>query len=444
LRLSSWSEAIQASVKLTSLNNNYWSNIRYLEIVKKIELAREDSGKLDVAYKLLRRTDINSWLKAIEGAQQITTASYAHKEAQDLIDEGKNKILKYVSNLVEQKQWQEVISVSDRLPDSLNLKGQMQDWVQLASAGSTADLGTVGSLELAISQAKEIPVNSPVYAEAQRLIAVWQTEITAVTTLDEARQLAQTGTLPQLQAAIDKASIVPRNNPKYREVQKEVQTWRAQIETIEDQPILDEARQLALGSNLQAWQSAIERASQISTNRTLYKDAQVEIRIWRSNIQRVEDRPILDQALALANTSNYTAAIEAAGKIDKNRALYEEARGQIRQWQNELRAREYLETAYNLANEATPQSLLSAIRTARKIAPSSELYGQGIDSINRWSSELLSIAQERSNIDLESAIAIAKMIPTETDAYEPAQTQIEIWSRLLPDAQNTTIPILGN
>jgi hypothetical protein len=448
LRLSTWSKAIQASVKLTALKNNYWANTRYLEIVKKIELAREDSSKLDVAHKLLHRGGIDNLLKAIEGAQQITSNSYAYKEAQDLISDSKNKILKYVSNLVDREKWQEVLNVGDRIPDGINLKEQMQDWMQLANAGSTADLSTVGSLEMAIAQAKEIKPDSQAYNQAQQSIAVWQTEITAVNNLAEARQLAETGTVPQFQAAIAKANQIPASNPKYREAQEEIKGWRDRVETIEDRPLLDNARQLALDNNPQAWQSAIVQAKQISSNRALYKEAQKDINTWQGNIQRVEDRPLLDQALALANASNYTAAIEAAGRITKDRALYQEAQEQIRTWRGQLGARADLENANSLANKQTPQALLQAIRIAKKIPSSSEVYGQGLDSINRWSSEILSIAQERSSSDLQGAIDIARMIPAGTDAYDPAQTQIEIWQKLLPEANNTNTatpaPLLGN
>jgi hypothetical protein len=450
LRESTWSKAIEASVKLTTLNNNYWSTTRYLEIIKKIELAREDSGKLDVAYKLMRRGGIDNLLKAIEGARQITSASYAYKESQDIIDESKNKIMKYVSSLVDGEKWQEVLNLSDRIPDGINLKEQMQDWVTLANAGSTADLSTVGSLEIAISQAKEIPPDSQVYNRAQELIAVWQSSITAVNTLTEARQLAQVGTVPQFRAAIAKANQIPSSNPKYREAQEEIKSWRAQAETIEDRPILDDARKLAFDSNPQAWQSAIDRANQISSNRALYKEAQKEVNGWRGEIQKVEDRPLLDQALALANASNYTAAIEAASRITKDRALYGEAQEQIRTWRGELGAREYLENANSLADGQTPQALLQAINTAKKIPNTSELYGQSIDSINRWSSEILSIAQGISTSDIQGAIDVAKIVPSGTDAYSSAQTQIDIWQKLLPDANNAntstdeSVPLFNN
>jgi hypothetical protein len=436
LRESTWSKAIEASVKLTTLNNNYWSTTRYLEIIKKIELAREDSGKLDVAYKLMRRGGIDNLLKAIEGARQITSASYAYKESQDIIDESKNKIMKYVSSLVDGEKWQEVLNLSDRTPDGINLKEQMQDWVTLANAGSTADLSTVGSLEIAISQAKEIPPDSQVYNRAQELITVWQSSITAVNTLTEARQLAQVGTVPQFRAAIAKANQIPASNPKYREAQEEIKSWRTQAETIEDRPILDEARKLAFDSNPQAWQSAIDQANQISSNRALYKEAQKEVKGWRDEIQKVEDRPLLDQALALANASNYTAAIEAASRITKDRALYGEAQEQIRTWRGELGAREYLENANSIADRQTPQALLQAINTAKKIPNTSELYGQSIDSINRWSSEILSIAQGISTSDIQGAINVARIVPSGTDAYSSAQTQIDIWRKLLPDANN--------
>jgi hypothetical protein len=448
LRLSTWSKAIEASVKLTALKNNYWSNVRYIEIVKKIELAREDSGKLDVAYKLMRRGGIDNLLKAIEGARQISTDSYAYKEAKDILDESKNKILTYINELTDKKQWQKALDLSDRIPEGVGIKEELQDWIQLANAGSTADLSTIGSLEIAISQAKEIKANSPVYDRAQKLIAVWEEEIVAVGILSDARQLAQVGTVPQFQAAIAKANLIAANSPKYQEARQEIANWQEQIETIEDRPLLENAKQIALDNNPQAWQSAIDRANQISSDRALYKEAQKEVEVWRGEIQRIEDRPLLDQAIALANASNYTAAIEIAQKITKDRALYAESQEQIRNWRGELSARANLENANSLATQQTSSSLLQAITIARKIPNTSELYGQSIDSINRWSSEILGIAQERSTTDIQGAIDIANTIPSGTDAYSTARSQIEIWKKLLPDTNNTrndsSAPLFGS
>ncbi|MGB3208921.1 MAG: hypothetical protein WBB28_28345, partial [Crinalium sp.] len=49
------------------------------------------------------------------------------------------------------------------------------------------------------------------------------------------------------------------------------------------------------------------------------------------------------------------------------------------------------------------------------------------DAINRWSNQLLAMAQAMAVRDVQGAIAIAKNIPPRTDAYDSAQQQIKAW-----------------
>ena len=52
-------------------------------------------------------------------------------------------------------------------------------------------------------------------------------------------------------------------------------------------------------------------------------------------------------------------------------------------------------------------------------------------AVNRWSYQLLALAQDRSSYNLNEAIAIAKMVPAGTEAYEAAQLQIQGWQKIL-------------
>lgn len=65
----------------------------------------------------------------------------------------------------------------------------------MADAGTTADLGTIEGLEMAIAEAEEIDSISSVYYEAQHLVERWQLEIEDIRHLEKARELAQTGEL---------------------------------------------------------------------------------------------------------------------------------------------------------------------------------------------------------------------------------------------------------
>ncbi|NES87632.1 MAG: LMBR1 domain-containing protein, partial [Moorea sp. SIO2B7] len=94
LRQFKWQEAFRAAVRLTYVSNQYWATTKYEEVINKIQVAREESRKLDAAYVAFRRGGMDNLFKAIEKASEIKEESYAYKEAQDLIDDAKNKLLK--------------------------------------------------------------------------------------------------------------------------------------------------------------------------------------------------------------------------------------------------------------------------------------------------------------------------------------------------------------
>ena len=431
LRSFNWNQAFREAVQLTNIDNRYWATTKYQETIDKIQLAREESRQLDGAYVAFRKGGIDNWLKAVEIAEKIDSESYAYQEAQNLMADAKDNLLQYAQKLTDKRNWQELLEVANRIPASLELQEEVNDWNNLASAGSYAQLGTVASLELAIAEAEQIDTVRPLYYEAQQLIERWTLEIEDVSRLSQARQLSQPGTIGDLTAAIAEAELIPRFNPRYQEAQREIKKWNRRIQQIEDQPFLDRARQLARGGNVAAWQEAIAQASVIAPNRSLYQEAQKQIRRWRSNIERKEDQPFLDQAVALANVGNFSAAIDAARQIRRGRTLYQESQAKIRGWRQEIKAREDLQTAYRIAEAKTPEAIEKAIGIARQVPSSTTMRSQSIEAIAGWGDQLLEIATDRANYSLKEAIAIARMVPSESSAYKPARTQIAVWTKRL-------------
>ncbi len=432
LRESEWNEAFRSAVKLLSVKNKYWATTKYDETVKNIQVAQEESSKLDKAYNIFRRGGVDNWLEAIAEAKKISSESYAYREAQNLIEDAKDKLINHIEGLLESGRWQSLLDVVDRLPYSLSLTEEVNDWKALANAGMEAKMGTVESLEIAIASAQEIDADRPLYQEAQDLINRWQLEIKDVTHLQEAKDLARGGSINDLNAAIATAELIPLGNPRYQEARREIGGWTREIQLAEDQPILDQAQDLARMGTIAALQEAIAKASMITSNRTLYQEAQQNIRRWRTNIQKQEDRPILDQAISLGNSKDYNQAIQTANQIRRGRVLYQEAQNNIRQWRQEIKAQKDLQEAFAIAQGRTPQSLGSAIEVVRKIPSSTDVSSQSRQALNRWSYQLLSIAEDQARRALlKQAVDLASMIPVESAAYSRAQTQIKAWQRAL-------------
>ncbi|MDX2243328.1 MAG: hypothetical protein NW224_21825 [Leptolyngbyaceae cyanobacterium bins.302] len=216
------------------------------------------------------------------------------------------------------------------------LEYQVQDLTQLSLASTAASVPQIPSLQVAIQMAQAITPDRPNRIWAQTLIAQWRKEMERVQDrpyLSHAQKLAKPGKIKNLQAAIAQASKIPLGRALRPEAQAAVFDWRQQIQTIEDKPTLDRARQLAQQKQLA---TAIDTASQIPPERALYPEAQKLIQTWTTTMQAAEDRPILDEAKTLATQGNLGAAIGVAYQIMPERALYNEAQTAIAQWTAQL------------------------------------------------------------------------------------------------------------
>lgn len=432
LRASNWNQSFRLAVDLLNLNNEYWATVKYNEAIAKITVAREDSSKLDNAFNLFARGGLDNWFKVIEEARKIQASSYAYQEAQKLIGKTEDKLKEYAERLIERKQWQALRDLANESPEDLKIKADITDWSVLSTAALDAETGTVDGLEAGILGLEQIDPSRPLHQTALAMKERWQLQVQDVKILSEARDLAQAGTIEQYSAAIAKAGEVPRNNPLWSQAQQEIGSWNRQIQVIEDRPILERAQEIALPSDINSLSSAIIQARAIGKNRALYRDAQREIRGWQVRIERMEDQPILDQAQALANLKDYSTAIETANQIPPGRTLSSEASQNIRRWRRELRARQNLQQANQLAATGTPEGLTRAIALVTNISTKTDAGVQRTELLERWSYQLLSLATDQANNGryLE-AIRLAESVSRESTAYSSARSQMQGWRNIL-------------
>ncbi|GAB4527019.1 MAG: hypothetical protein Tsb0014_07480 [Pleurocapsa sp.] len=442
LRDANWNEAFSWAVRLTDSPNQYWATTKYQESIDNINIAQEQTATLDKAQNQMATGNVDDLLEAINKAENIEQDSYTYEQAQKIIATAKEKLLTNVEQLIEQRDWQQLSRVSIQIPLSLKWQEKTRDWNILASAGTSSDLDTVLGFEEAIDEIKNLEPESQYYQLGQELTERWQLEKEDVRYLNRARELARVGTIENFNKAIAEANKIPSSNPRYSDARQEITQWRNQIQVIEDRPILNRARELAYGNNINAWSRAIAEANLISRGSPLYQEAQNSIRSWRINIERTEDSPILDQAVAFANVKNYAAAIEEAQKIRSGRVLYQEAQNKIDLWRKEIEGEAYLAEANNLSTQGTPEALAKAITIARQVSSSTSHYTKVTQNVNLWSRQILAIAKQTSNNSLERAIAIAQQVPAGTASYSEAQSQIRLWQDELypPEPEVTPLP----
>ncbi|WP_235006805.1 chromosome segregation ATPase [Calothrix rhizosoleniae] len=454
IREQRWYQAFLVAAKLLRVDNKYWATTKYNQLNQLITQTREDGNKLAQAKSLAKSSKVKNLVKAIELAESIGKKSYIYSKAQEIIPEIGQTMLDLAQSELDKKNGDEAIAIAQEIPDITGLTETKDDFIALAEAKNSAWLGTIYGLEVAISQAQQIDASRPVYDQAQQLIARWQLEIEDVSRLDQARLLASQGTIGDLNAAISQAQLVPANNPRSREAKQEIRRWVGEIQTIEDRPYLERADQIALLGDINSLQAAIAEARQIRRGRALYRDARKKISRWRYQVQRIQDRPVLDQARTLADRGNLNGAIAAASQISRGRALSRDARRDINRWQSEINAKQNWKRAKEVALQGTPNALARAMRLARRIPRTNALRIDANIAMDQWSRQLLDIARSQGVSDMIRGIRTAKMIPRGTAAYSAAREQIRTWQNFLkpipqevervtsptPKVENTTAP----
>ncbi len=440
LRQRQYRRAFEQAVRLLNVENKYWQTTRYDTLIKTIDLARVDGNKLYEAERLADQGGSERLLKALKIAQGISAKSFVYDAAQKkMIPEIGRKMITHAQTLINRRDVQGALNLLSQVPNVGQLKAEAQDLSILANAQYQAWQGNVADLEGAIAEAQQIQGNRPLFKQAQQWIARWRQEIETIGRLQQAKNLAQSGNTRDLSAAIAQASTISPNGPRREEVERQIQDWRNQLQTIEDRPILNQADQYAVTGDPVALQAAITQAQQVRQGRALYGEAQEKIRQWRWQIQAIHNQPYLEQARQYASMGDLPTAIQWAAQIPRGEAYYQEAQADLKNWRQTIQqqtilaqSQTNLAEANQVARSGTVEALTAAIAKADQVVPSSPLRGAADDAIDRWSWQLLQLAVDRAGVnDVRNAIAIAQKIPPGAAATTQAQQQIKEWQQLI-------------
>jgi len=394
LQQLNWRQAFWQAVRLTWLGNRYWKDVRFEVLSQRIMQAQADESTLIKARQLARNGDLESLLKALKLAQEISSGSYFHQSAQEAIVGMSRQMLSLAAAFLERQDLQRALMAAQAIPETVPLWPEAQDFITLAYAESWTWSDTAMGLEEAIQKARTLGKQRPLYARAQGLIARWQLEQEALLVLNQAQDLAIGGGIADLNAAIAKAAEVPSNNPRWPEVQEQMGEWQRQVETIQDQPILDRAQELAWSGEVSDLRAAIQVASQIGAGRALYAEAQARIQDWREQVQLALNPP----------PPPPRPAADPDGP-----------------------AQQLIQEAKQVARRGSFQALASAIEIINQVSDASVSRGDADLAIDQWSQAILEIARQQAQDNPAAAIAIAEQIPSFTGAYAEAQYLIREW-----------------
>ena len=435
--------AFTLSVVLLDVDNDYWSTEKYNELTKKIGLAREDSRKLSEALGFAKDKTVKGYREALKRLREITEESVFYTEAQEERENIAKEMLAVGEDLLANRQLSQAQAMLNAVPRNIGLDEEIEDFQIFVTAYQQAWTGSVSGLENAINRMKKLGRNRPSYAKGQQLIARWEAEIQEVALLTQARQRASRGSTADLRAAIAMADRISRDSAQWEEAAAQIGDWQVRVETAQDRPILDRADQIAAAGNADSLRAAIQEAKKIPSSRALGSEADRRIATWNTRLQRIEDQPLLDQARQRASRGDRAGAIAIAARIGEGRALYDTAQEDIDRWQTQETGRERLGEATNAAARGDAQSLTNAIGIASRVPTNSDSRASAVSQINRWSWDLLQQAESVALRNLETAITLAGQIPIEAEAYEPAQIRIRDWQtaqRQIEEANRRAAP----
>ncbi len=408
LRQQDWQKASTESARLLSVGNNFWQTTKYQELTEKVASTREDIGKLSKAKYLIDLGGLKNLQEAIKLASSINDASYVYQGAQELLAKTGQELLDLAQASLDRKDLTTALDIIRQIPEAAKLQRQREDFEQIATAVSRTWNGTPEDYEAAIAQAQKIGADRPFHDRAQQLIARWQAEKGDIAQLERARQLAQTGRPEDLQAAIASVAQIPNSNPRSREARDFVNQLTDQLQTKEDQPLINQAEQIANRGDKASLQQAINLLGRISANRSLYGEA---------NRKRDQYRQQLKQILDLESPLS-----PSPSPLDPQNPLREQER---------IQAQQSLAAAREASNGGTIDALAEAIRRADGVGLSSPLRREAEGLMNQWGQQMLQAAIRQSSADVSGAIATAQKIPPGTEAYAQAQLQIQAWRRSL-------------
>lgn len=409
LRKQNLQQASTEASRLLSINNNFWQTTKYQELTEKVASTRQDIGKLSKAKDLIESGGLKNLQEAIKLASSISDKSYVYQGAQEVLAKTGQALLDLAEDYLDRKDLTTALDAIRQIPPAANLDRQREDFEQLATAVSRTWNGTPEDYDAAIEQAKKIGSDRPFHDRAQRFIARWQAEKSDIAQLERARQLAQTGRFEDLQAAIAQAGQIPTSNPRSREARDFVNQLTDQVQTKEDQPLINQAEQLANQGDKASLQQAIDTLGRISQNRSLYEEANRKREQYRQQLRQILD-------------SENPPPSPSPSPLDGQNPLRE---------QDRLQAEQSLKAAREASGGGTIDALAEAIRRADGVGISSPLRGEAEGLMNQWGQQMLQAAIQQANTDVSGAIATAQRIPPGTEAYAQAQLQIQAWRRSL-------------
>lgn len=427
LKKQAWDDASVALFRLANVNDPTWQK-RLDQSRKQLDAEKMAGVTLKQARDFAKTNAPEQWGSAIALTDPINRKTFVWETAQKDIELWRTKVFDLaIAHLVDRKQPERALALVKTIPSNIDLSLEQRNFVHLARASEIVSrndnapmLQKLGRIALGHQLIAQISEGSRFHAKAIVLLPQLDIQSEDVVQIEVARSLAELGPLPFVQGAIAQAEQVLPKNPCRVQAQTLIAQWKKEAQRLEDSPFLAQGQLLAKGGGVAQFRQAANLMDRVPSGRALYSEAQRRKGTWIAQAQTLEDQPILNQARAQANSGNLSQAMQTARRVASGRALYAEAQREIGGWGDQLQAindRMVMDRAVALAAKG---NLSQAIDMASGVS-SSAVGGEARSSISQWSTERESLRQYQAPAPPEPTRGVdaSPPVPMEPAPPEP-------------------------
>jgi hypothetical protein len=414
MKLGDWGTAFGILQRIQRMKGAYWNTHKHQEM--SVKLVREQDGwdKLHSAKVALSGREENGYtvgakrpdlankkdpkvaeeplpnqpepiVKAMEIANEIDPKTYAYQQGQTLRTTWSKQLIHLAIAKHKAQSFNESTEIAQKVPEDVSVYAEAQDWVKLNQATVASGKQNLLSFVDAIAQVKKIPKTSTIYPIAHSKQAHWQVLLKQETQLQWAKTIGQIQQPATLALAISTAKQIPATSVAGKTIQTDIGNWNRQIQTVNNRAVLAKAQHLvASGTSLSNLKTAVTLAVKIPKEAAMGEEAAAAVAEWSEKIQTIEDRPILDNALALGARGLRSQAIAVADRIMPGRSLYPAAQYHVRQWYVELQEIADRGTLNRAIGTYRRGNISMAIDVASTISRRSSLYGDAREYMANW------------------------------------------------------------
>ena len=379
-----WGLAMEQVRDLVQIGSSYWQG-QADKIVKEMSVEQEAFYKIASAQQLADSGRPEDFAKAIQAVSKIDPKRLARKRVGEKIEEWSAKLVDVAKSAQANGNYAQMVDAAQKVPPTTKVAKVASSYLQLGRAGMASKDDTLWSAIQAQALAAQIDTSTPVYETSKKQRQKWEGQIQSWGQLAIAQWFAGMDQVSGYHVATEQAAMVGPNQPRRVQAQTLIASWKKQVDSFQDRQFMARAQQMAVDNTIASLQSAMTEAGKVLSGQPLRNAAQTLVAQWGDGIQRIEDQPILDQAIALAKAGDLNAAIQTADKIASNRALHRDAQARAGEWMAQIQSvedRPILNEADGLASDGR---LTEAINRASDIGGNRAMYGEAQSRISDWS-----------------------------------------------------------